>query len=47
MLGVKQDNINSNFLSFWYDSTWDWTTVSENMIGKDKITNEKYKPTLA
>ena len=28
MLSVKQGGIKYHFLSFWYDSTWDWTTVS-------------------
>ena len=27
MLSAKQD-IKYHFLSFWYDSTWDWTPVS-------------------
>ena len=28
MLSVKQGSIKYHFLSFWYDSTWDWTQVS-------------------
>ena len=28
MLSVKQGGIKYHFLSLWYDSTWDWTTVS-------------------
>ena len=28
MLSVKQGSIKYHFLSFWYDSTWDWTLVS-------------------
>ena len=28
MLSVEQRDIKYNFLSFWYDSTWDWTPVS-------------------
>ena len=28
MLSVKQGGIKYQFLSFWYDSTWDWTPVS-------------------
>ena len=28
MLSVKQGGIKYNFLSLWYDSTWDWTPVS-------------------
>ena len=33
MLSVKQGGIKYNFLSLWYDSTWDWTPVSRT-IGK-------------
>ena len=33
MLTVKQGGIKYQFLSFWYDSTWDWTSVFW-MIGK-------------
>ena len=29
MLSVKQEDINYHFLSFWFDSTWDWTPVSQ------------------
>ena len=28
MPSVKQGGIKYHFLSFWYDSTWDWTQVS-------------------
>ena len=28
MLSVKQGGIKYNFLSFWYDSTKDWTRIS-------------------
>ena len=28
LLNVKQGGIKYHFLSLWYDSTWDWTTVS-------------------
>ena len=28
MLSVKQGDIKYHFLSLWYDSTWDWTSVS-------------------
>ena len=28
MLSVKQGSIKYHLLSFWYDSTWDWTQVS-------------------
>ena len=31
MLSVKQGGIKYYFLSFWYDSTWDWTqTIGEH-----------------
>ena len=33
MLSAKQGGIKYHFLSFWYDSTWDWTPVFQN-IGK-------------
>ena len=33
MLSVKQGGIKYHFLSLWYDSTWDWTQVSQ-AIGK-------------
>ena len=33
ILSVKKGGIKYHFLSFWYDSTWDWTPVSWN-IGK-------------
>ena len=29
MLSVKQGGIKYHFLSLWYDSTWDWTQVSQ------------------
>ena len=28
MLSVKQEGIKYHFLSLWYESTWDWTSVS-------------------
>ena len=28
-LSVKQGDIEYHFLSLWYDSTWDWTPVSQ------------------
>ena len=34
MLSVKHGGIKYHFLSFWYDSTWDWTQVSR-AIGKN------------
>ena len=33
MLSVKQSGIKNNFLNLWYDSTLDWTLVSQT-IGK-------------
>ena len=33
MLSVKQGGIKYQFLSLWYDLTWDWTPVSQT-IGK-------------
>ena len=33
MLSVKQGSIKYHFLNLWYDSTWDWTQVSQ-AIGK-------------
>ena len=29
MLSVKQGRIKNHFLCLWYDSTWDWTQVSQ------------------
>ena len=29
MLSAKQGSIKYDFLSLWYDSTWDWTQVSQ------------------
>ena len=31
MLSVKQGGIKYHFLSLWYDSTWDWTLVSQTI----------------
>ena len=31
MLSVKQETIRYHFLSLWYDSTWDWTLVSQDI----------------
>ena len=44
MLSVKQGGIKYHFLSLWYDSTWDWTLVFQN-IGKhtDYYANNIYK----
>ena len=33
LLSVKQGGIKYHFWSIWYDSTWDWTQVSQ-AIGK-------------
>ena len=35
LLSVKQWSYKYNFLSLWYDATWDWTLVSQT-IGKLK-----------
>ena len=35
MLSVKQGGIKYHILSFWYDSTWDWTQVSRDIDEKD------------
>ena len=37
MLSVKQGGIKFHFLSLWYDSTWDWTLVSQ-AIGEHSTT---------
>ena len=31
MQSVKQGGIKYHFLSLWYDSTWDWNTVSQTI----------------
>ena len=31
MVSVKQGGIKYHFLSFWYDSTWDWSPVSRTL----------------
>ena len=31
MLSVKQGSIKYHFVSLWYDSTWDWTLVSQTI----------------
>ena len=36
MLSVKQGSIKYHFLSLWYDSTRDWTPVSQT-IGEHKL----------
>ena len=33
LLSVKQGGIKYNFLSLWYDLTWDWTPASQT-VGK-------------
>ena len=40
MLSVKHGGIKYRFLSVWYDSTWNWTPVSQT-IGEHS-TNGKY-----
>ena len=37
ILSAKQGGFKYNFLSIWYDSTWDWTPVSQT-IGKNLTT---------
>ena len=37
MLSVKQGSIKYYFLSFWYDSTWDWTQVSQAIGVSSKL----------
>ena len=41
MLSVKQGNIKYNFMSLWYDSTWDWTPVSR-AIGEHPKNNKTW-----
>ena len=31
MLSVKQGGIKNHFFSLWYDSTWDWTPISQTI----------------
>ena len=31
MVSANQGGIKSPFLSLWYDSTWDWTPVSQTI----------------
>ena len=28
MMSIKEDGVKHNFLSLWYDLTWDWVPVS-------------------
>ena len=52
MLSVKQGSMKYHFLSLWYDSTWDWTQVSQaidkhsnyyaNVRFKSKLNGFKY-----
>ena len=44
MLSVKQGGIKYQFLSFWHDSTWNWTPVSR-VIG-EHINHEANGPVL-
>ena len=48
MLSVKQGGIKYNFSGLWYNSTWDWTKVSQ-AIGKhcNHYANVRYKVKLA
>ena len=41
MLSVKQGDNKYQFLSLWYDLTWDWTQVSQT-IGKHSTQSNKY-----
>ena len=51
MLSIKQSNIKYHFLNLWYNLTWDWTQVSQD-IGKHSNHyanvqyNSKYKKKL-
>ena len=38
MLSFKQEGIKYHFLSLWYDSNWDWTSVSR-VIGEHSTIN--------
>ena len=31
MLSVKQESVKYYFVSFWYDSNWDWTPISRTI----------------
>ena len=31
VLSAKQGDIKYHFLNLWFDSTWDWTSVSQNI----------------
>ena len=39
MLSVKQGGIKYHFLSLWYDSTWDWTSVSQTIGEHSTLAN--------
>ena len=41
MLSVKQDSIKYHFLNLWYDSTWDWTPVSQTIGTQSSVTKLK------
>ena len=45
MLSVKQGGMKYDFLSLWYDSTWDWTPVSRT-IGEHS-THKANDPNIA
>ena len=32
MLSIKQGGIKYRFPSLWYDTTWDWTQVSQAIV---------------
>ena len=42
VLSVKEGGIKYHFLSLWYDSTWDWTQVSQT-TGKHSILRTQFK----
>ena len=46
MQSVKQAGIKYHFLSLWYDSTWDWTLVSQ-AIGQYYYANWESQPTCS
>ena len=43
MLSVKQGNIKYHFLSFWYNSTWDWTPVYQTIGEHYKMWHKHFK----
>ena len=37
MVSVKQGGIRFHFFSLWYDSTWDWTSVTRTIGGHNAL----------